>query len=127
MPRTAFLVCCLLLPNVGCSKSQPTLAGGKSVDHWVQLLESGQPAERKSAAFKLGNVGDAAPAVVPALRKALNDPDATVRCECILALVKCRGKAAEIVPVLAEVEKQDKDKLVRSYAAQAIESLQTPR
>ena len=122
-----FHLSCLLLAAAGCSKSQPTLAGGKSVDHWVQLLASGQPAERKSAAFKLGNVGDMEPTVVPALCKALNDPDAVVRCESILALVKCRGKAAEIIPVLTEVQVRDKDERVRSYAAQAIESLQTPR
>lgn len=115
----------ILLATIGCSKpSRPTMAGGKSVDAWVEALQSPVPAERKKAAAELGNVGDTNPAVVPALRKALPDTDPSVRLQVIMAIVKCRKQGLECVPALAEMKQNDPDPRVREYARQAVETLQ---
>jgi HEAT repeat protein len=108
----------------GCSKAQPTRAGGKPVSYWIEALKSPDAKLRKTAAFKLGNVGPTDPAVCPALVEALKDADARVRCEAILALVKFGADANEAIPALNEASHHDSDAKVRSYAAKAVEKLQ---
>jgi HEAT repeat protein len=78
---------------------------------------------RKKAAFTLGNIGTSDPAVLPALMGALKDPHEAVRCEAILALLKCGPEAQEAIPVLTEIEKTDRDVRVRDYATKALEKL----
>lgn len=110
----------------GCGKPQPTLSGGKPVSHWVELLRTSPDAKvRKEAAFKLGNVGPTDPAVLPALRGAIKDGDAVVRCEVVLALVKFGPAAQEVVPALIELRDRDRDPKVRSYAAKAVDKMQS--
>jgi HEAT repeat protein len=116
----AFL--CGWLP--GCDQAQPTLSGGKPVEHWVQALNDPDARIRKEAASKLGNAGPASPAVLPSLVAALKDPDAKVRREVILALVKFGPDANEAAPDLAELQKSDRDARVRTYAAEALEKIQ---
>src|SRR5262249_14522704 len=110
----------LAVTAAGCGKTPPTLAGGKPVAYWVEALHGPDVKLRKKAAFKLGNVGPADSAVLPALIGALRDPDATVRYEAVLALVKFGPAAREAVPVLAELERHDRDRAVRSVAAAAL-------
>ena len=108
----------------GCGRSGPPRAGGKPVDYWVQALRDPDPKVRKTAAFKLGNVGSADPTALPALREALQDRDAAVRCEVILALLKCGPEAEQAVPTLAEIRRRDPNARVRDYAARALEKIQ---
>jgi HEAT repeat protein len=115
-------VLCGLL--IGCGQTQPTLSGGKPVEHWVQALKDPDARVRKEAASKLGNAGPANSAVFPALVAALKDPDAKVRCEVIFALVKFGSDANEAVPILTELQKLDSDARVRTYAAEALEKIQ---
>jgi HEAT repeat protein len=103
------------------------LAGGKPVSHWVQALTDADPRLRKTAAFKLGNVGAADPAVLPALCKALADPNAVVRREVIMAVVKCGAGAHEALPALEDLRQRDPDATVRDYAQRALEKMETPR
>jgi HEAT repeat protein len=114
-------IACLIV--TGCGKSAPTLAGGKTVDHWVKALSDADAKTRKDAAFKLGNVGPPDPSAFPALLGALKDSDATVRCEVILALMKFGPKAKEAMPTLTDLKQNDADPRVRDYASRAIESL----
>src|SRR5258708_1569651 len=99
----------------GCSKAPPhTLAGGKPVSNWVELLQNSSDAKlRQEAAFKLGNVGPSEPAAFPALLGALKDRDAAVRSEAILALVKFGPAALDAVPTLTELRDGDDDPKVR--------------
>ena|ERR1035438_3194674 len=123
--RLGLVAAFALLLLSGCRKAEPPLSGGKPVNHWVQVLkDENDPSLRKTAAFKLGNVGPTDPVVLPALTGALKDADANVRCEAILALVKCGPAAKEAVPALTEVQNQDRDAKVRSYAGKALEKLQ---
>jgi HEAT repeat protein len=112
----ALLVC-------GCAKSPPTLAGGKPVSHWVEALHGRDAKARKTAAAKLGNVGPADPAVLPALTAALRDRDPGVRREAVLGLLKCGPGAREAAGALAELRQRDRDPQVRTYAAKALARL----
>jgi HEAT repeat protein len=104
----------------GCAKSPPTLAGGKPVSHWVEALRGPDAKARKKAVAKLGNVGAADAAVLPALTAALRDRDPGVRREAILALLKCGPGAREAAGPLAVLRQRDRDPQVRAYAAKAL-------
>lgn len=114
----------LCLTAAGCARLPPTLAGGKPVEFWVRTLREGDPRQRQEAAFKLGNVGRADPAALPALTEALRDPEPKVRREVILALVKFGDGAREVIPALTEIGRTDPDEQVRSHAVRAVERLQ---
>ncbi len=114
----------VLLLVSGCKKGQPALAGGKPVSYWVESLSNPDPKLRKTAVFKLGNVGTTDPAVFPALLGALRDDQAGVRREAILALLKCGDAARDAVPLLTQISRQDRDLQVRSYAVKALDKLQ---
>jgi HEAT repeat protein len=115
----------LILPAIlvillgGCS-GKPTPDSSARVPHWIEALRQPDAKQRKQAAFKLGNLGLTDPAtVVPALIGALKDADPAVRSEVILALLKCGPAAKQALPQLSEVQQQDGDAQVRSYAAKA--------
>jgi HEAT repeat protein len=109
----------------GCGRAPASLAGGKPVRHWIEALHDPDRKTRKLAAFKLGNVGTADPSALPALVGALQDRDAAVRGEVILALVKFGPLAQEAVPALTEVRRHDRNSQVRAYAGRALEKIQT--
>lgn len=122
MRRLLFILVCLV---GGCSKAEPTLAGGKPVSHWVQALQSPDARLRKQAAFKLGNVGPADPAALPALIGALKDRDSVVRREAIMAVLKCGPAAREAIPALTDLQKNASDAPTRTSATKALEKLQS--
>jgi HEAT repeat protein len=114
------LMATLLISLGGCAQEQRKLAG----DKWAEALRDDRPELRKKAAFTLGNIGPTDPAVLPALMSALQDTDASVRCEAILALLKCSSAAATAIPQLTELRDSDPDAQVREYAGKALERLQ---
>jgi HEAT repeat protein len=107
----------------GCGRAEPTVAGGRPVSFWIEALQSPDAKLRQKAVFKLGNVGPADAAAYPALVSALNDAHADVRCEAIVALLKFGSTARDSIPVLIELQRQDRDARVRSHAARALEKL----
>lgn len=108
---------------VGCGPAAPTLAGGKPVSHWVNELRDADPAKRKEAVEKLGNVGAADPAAFPAVVEALKDPNARVRGAAILGVVKSGPAAKKAVPTLQDMKDHDSDAGVRDYAAKALKNI----
>jgi HEAT repeat protein len=108
---------------IGCGKTEPTLAGGKPIAHWVDALKAPDPRVRKEAAFKLGNAGPIEPTVFPAVVGALKDADARVRTEAVKSLVKFGPPAREAVPQLEDLKDRDNDARVRQAAARALEVL----
>lgn len=114
----------ILALNAGCGPAPPTLAGGKPVAHWLTVLHSPDPKERREAADKLGNVGPADAAACPALVEALRDPDAQVRGKAILGLTKCGAAAKSALPTLQDLQEHDPDAGVRDYAGKAIAKIQ---
>jgi HEAT repeat protein len=121
--RRLVLTACLLAALAGCGRTPPTLAGGKPVSYWLEAVRGPDARLRKTAVFKLGNVGPGEAAVVPALLGALKDRDAAVRREAILALMKCGPDARDAVPALTDLRQHDRDAQVRAYAARALEKL----
>jgi HEAT repeat protein len=120
------LLAILILAAVagGCGgNTGPVLSGGKTVDEWVRALSDANPKLREKAAEKLGNAGSGDSAVISALCGALQDKDPGVRCQAILALVKCGSAAKPAVESLKVLERQDPDPRVRSFAAKALENL----
>lgn len=115
------LLIILLIALSGCGKTQPRMAGGK----WAESLRSPDATVRKRAAFTLGNIGWSDPAVLPALIAALNDTDAGVRCEAILALLKYGPGAREALARLEEIQQWDRNAQVRRYAARAVKKLRS--
>jgi HEAT repeat protein len=111
----------------GCRPAQPPLAGGKPISYWVEAVGGPDAALRKKAVLKLGNVGATDAAVLPALLQALKDPEAGVRREAIVALMKYGPDAREANGTLAEMKQHDRDGVVRSYAARALEKLSASR
>ncbi|HEY1343170.1 MAG TPA: HEAT repeat domain-containing protein [Bryobacteraceae bacterium] len=114
----------LAILAVGCGQSRPTMVGGKPVQEWRQALQDPNPKTRKKAATKLGNAGAVDSTVIPALVGALQDRDAGVRAEAVLALLRIGPAAREAFPALREMARTDKDARVRAYAAKALEKLQ---
>jgi HEAT repeat protein len=108
---------------IGCGQPKAMRAGGKPVSHWLQALQSPDPQVRKTAVNKLGNIGTADSAALPSVIGALKDPDATVRCEAILALLRNGPAVNEAIPTLLEMQRNDRNAQVRSYAAQALAKL----
>jgi HEAT repeat protein len=121
-----FLAAAVVVVLSGCGQTPPTLAGGKPVGYWVRALQDPDARLRQKAAAKLGNVGPADAAVLPALLGALEDRDPGVRCEAMRALVKFGPEAGEAVPILTAMRQRDRDARVRAHAAQALRKLQGP-
>jgi HEAT repeat protein len=110
----------LLVTLGGCNKTQPTMAGHK----WAEALRDPDAKVRQKAAFTLGNIGPSDAAALPALIGALNDAEAGVRCEVILAIIKFGSKAKEARSVLASLCENDPDSRVREYATRAIRRIE---
>ncbi len=121
--RKLLLMAMALVFAAGCGAAAPTLAGGKSVSHWVDALRDADPKKREEAVEKLGNVGSADSTAYPALVGALKDPNARVRGAAILALGKPGAAAKAAVPALRDLKEHDPDPGVRDYAAKALKNL----
>ena len=78
---------------------------------------------RRQAVLKLGNVGDADPAAAEALAGALRDPDALVRHDAVLGVLKLAKPAESIVATLETMARGDADARVREVAAKALAKL----
>ena len=63
-----------LLAGCGGPERGPVLAGGREVKSWIADLHTPSRQVRRQAVLKLGNVGDADPAVGEALTDALTTP-----------------------------------------------------
>ena len=87
---------------------------------WLADLHDPKPQVRRQAVLKLGNVGDADPAVAEGLAGALRDSDATVRRDAVSAVAKLSKPNEEIMAWLRIMAERDNDSRVRDYATRAI-------
>ncbi len=108
----------------GCQSEErgPTLSGGREVKSWVAALRDPKPTVRRQAVLKLGNVGDADASVADALAEALEDSDAQVRHDAVLAVVKLRKPGAAIKARIDTMSREDKDPRVRDVSTRALAS-----
>jgi HEAT repeat protein len=116
--------------------------GVLAVPFLIEALESGKPEIRRHAAQLLGSIGRDARAAVPALIKALSDPDARLRVAAVYTLGRAAGEHglaqlrrrsglpprdgdegdATAVPALVAALR-DSDQFMRGYAADALASI----
>jgi HEAT repeat protein len=120
--KAVIAIAALCLGMAGCTKP-PALSGGKPAEYWIKATQAPDAATRKTAVCKLGNAGAPDAEAWAALSGALRDKHAGVRCEAILALMKCGRRAEEVVPILRELQQRDPDRQVRVYAGKAAEKI----
>lgn len=120
---TTALLVSALAAGCGGPPRGPLLAGGREVKSWVADLQSSKARVRRQAVHKLGNVGDADPAVAPALAGALRDADGLVRHDAVLAVVKLKAPGDETVATLRVMAEKDKDVRARDPAGKALVKL----
>jgi HEAT repeat protein len=118
----------LLLLSVlllGCGPRIPDefTVSGKTLDEWLEAQSDSRPEVRARAVRALSNVGPMVPEVVPALIRALEDPDAGVRSQAALALLKFGPGANDAIPAL-EAAQDDSDESVRDLAAKALKKIE---
>ncbi len=119
----AMLAALLLAAGCGGEPRAPFQAGGRQVKDWVGDLKSPKATVRRQAVHKLGNVGDADPAAAEALAGALRDPDALVRHDAVLGVLKLEKPGEAIGATLDAMAKSDKDPKVRDIAQKAVTKL----
>lgn len=99
--------------------------GEPAVPALAEMLRSGTPVERVSAANTLWGMGARARAAVPDLAAALSDPDASLRVAAAMALQNMGEAAAAATPDLARAI-SDRDREVRQAAVKALGAIGPP-
>jgi vesicle coat complex subunit len=119
MRKIACLVVALILSGCGSEPSHED----RGLSQWAKDLKAPGGADRKRAAYALGEIAKREPATVPAvlgpLGGALKDSDPEVRKAAALALGK-QGPAAKPATKQITDAMKDNDKEVRSIAVQAL-------
>jgi HEAT repeat protein len=120
--RTKIAMAFAFFSASGCSGTEqtPMLAGGREVKSWLAALHDPKPQVRRQAVLKLGNVGDADPIATEGLAEALQDTDALIRSDAILAIAKLTNPSETILAQLRVMSGSDRDARVRDHAQKAI-------
>ena len=101
----------LLAPRAwaqGAGSAKEPVSDGRTLSEWVADLTDGTaPQTRNAAAYEISGMGPAAAPAVPALIKALDDPEATVRFPVLVALGEIGPAAKAAVTKLKQVMYDD--------------------
>ena len=109
----------VLFVGIGCGPSQPPIAGGKPLEHWLEKVHDKEAAERVEAVKKLGNIGIKSERGLSAICESLSDPAPSVRKEAIYAVVRNWPASRNALPVLEEMKEKDDDTAIRKMAEEA--------
>jgi HEAT repeat protein len=109
----------------GAGSAKEPVSDGKTLSEWVADLKDGTaPQTRNAAAYEISGMGpDAAPAV-PALIKALDDPEPTVRFPVLVALGEIGPAAKAAVPKLKQMMDEEINDEIAAAAKRAIKRIQ---
>ncbi len=99
--------------------AQEPVEQGKTLSQWIELMTAADPAVRQEACLAMANMRTRAAPGVPALAKALRDPDTGVRYSAAFALF-FMGKAARNALPELEAALKDSEAGVREMAAMAL-------
>lgn len=99
--------------------TEPFLDGRPLSAYLVDLAEAAAPYTSNNAAYSIARMGPAAKSAVPALIKALKDPEPTVRFPVCIALREIGPDAIEAVPALKEAL-EDRNEDVAAMARRAL-------
>src|SRR5438128_1594838 len=109
----------LFLVAAPCWGQELPKQGGKTAAQWAKDLQSKDKIERQKAAVALAELGPGAKDAVPALMKALEDPEEDVRRRIPYALGKIGPAAKTAVPALI-ARLKDESGEVRYWSALAL-------
>jgi HEAT repeat protein len=121
VPSSLLITLSLVFPGCARPDRGPLLAGGREVKLWIEKLRDLSPRVRRQAVLKLGNVGDADPAVAAGLADALVDADALVRRDAVRAVAKLKSPSDTIIARLGIMSRSDSDPGVRDVAERALD------
>ena len=118
----------LLAPRAwaqGADSAKEPVSDGRTLSEWVADLKDGTaPQTRNAAAYEISGMGpDAAPAV-PALIKALDDPEPTVRFPVLVALGEIGPAAKAAVPRLKQMMDEEINDEIAAAAKRALKRIQ---
>ena len=118
----------LLAPRAwaqAAGSAKEPVSDGRTLSEWVADLTAGTaPQTRNAAAYEISGMGpDAAPAV-PALIKALEDPEPTVRFPVLVALGEIGPAAKAAVPKLKQMMDEEINDEIAAAAKRALRRIQ---
>ena len=118
----------LLAPSAwaqGAASAKEPVSDGRTLSEWVAELKTGTaPQTRNAAAYEISGMGpDAAPAV-PALIRALDDPEPTVRFPVLVALGEIGPAAKAAVPKLKQMMDEEINDEIAAAAKRALRRIQ---
>lgn len=99
--------------------TEPMIDGRPLSAYVVDLAEAAAPLTRNAAAYSIAGMGPAAKSAVPALIKALKDPEPAVRFPVCIALREIGPDAKDAVPALTEAL-EDRNEDVAAMARRAL-------
>jgi len=121
--RPLFISLAAALALAGSAQAQrpaePFLDGRPLSAYVADLSDAAAPYTRNNAAYSIARMGPAAKAAVPALIRALKDPEAAVRFPVCIALREIGPEAREAVPALTEAL-EDRSDDVAAMARRAL-------
>jgi HEAT repeat protein len=100
MSRTMFLMIALLTLGLDPAIDLSSQIGGKSIQHWIDVLDGRNPGLCRTAASVLEFLGPDAEPAVPALMRAATDADTTVRVAAMQTLAAIGPRAKAAIPLL---------------------------
>lgn len=106
-------------PVLAQKPTEPFLDGRPLSAYLVDLAEAAAPLTRNNAAYSIARMGPAAKSAVPALIKALKDPEPAVRFPVCIALREIGPDAKDAVPALKEAL-EDRNEDVAAMARRAL-------
>jgi HEAT repeat protein len=109
----------------GAGSAKEPVSDGKTLSEWVADLKDGTaPQTRNAAAYEISGMGPDAAAAVPALIKALDDPEPTVRFPVLVALGEIGPAAKAAVPKLKQMMDEEINDEIAAAAKRAIKRIQ---
>ena len=104
------------------TKKEP-VTDGRTLSQWVADLKAVAPQVRNAAAYEISGLGPAAAPAVPALIKALDDPEASVRFPVTVALREIGPAAEAAVPRLKKMVDEEINDEVAAGAKRALKAI----
>jgi HEAT repeat protein len=118
----------LLAPRAwaqGAGSAKEPVSDGKTLSEWVADLNNGTaPQTRNAAAYEISGMGPAAAPAVPALIKALDDPEPTVRFPVLVALGEIGPPAKAAVPKLKQMMDEEINDEIAAAARRALKRIE---
>jgi hypothetical protein len=100
------------------------VSGGRPLSEWIADLKGLAPQTRNAAAYEISGMGPAAAPAVPALIKALDDPEPTVRFPVLVALGEIGPPAKAAVSKLKQMMDEEINDEIAAAARRALKRIE---